>query len=545
MCTSANKVGQQIGARGARPGPNAPRPCGTGPIGRPVALAMAFLLTMGCTVGPKYVRPPVQTPTTYKEIPQAAGNESEFWQTSQPRDGTKRGEWWKVFNDPQLNELEDKASSSNQEIVAATNNFLAARALVREARAQYFPTVTTNPGITNERPSPGQFGGLRAGSSMGVSLSVKSYTNYSLPFDASWEPDFWGRVRSGVKSNVYAAQATAADLENVRLSVHAELAADYFELRAQDSLKEVLDSTVNAYQDALNLNRAQYRAGLGTDEAVAQAEAQLKAAQAQDTNLGILRAQYEHAIAVLVGEPASTFSLPVKSHPTNPPNIPAGVPSELLERRPDIAAAERSVAQANAQIGVAKTAYFPSILLSAAGGFGNSSASNWFTWPSRFWSVGPSLAETLFDAGLRRATMEQYRASYEAAVANYRQTVLTAFQQVEDNLASLRILSQDIEQQDSAVGAAARSLQEATARYKAGLDPYLNVISAQTILLDDQQTAVNFRMQQMVASVQLIKALGGGWDSAQLPSPNQLKTKMGRSPGYPDDRPREGGSVGY
>ena len=489
---------------------------------------MILLLMMGCTVGPRYVRPPVETPTAYKEIPQAAAMESESWQASQPKDATNRGKWWKVFNNPQLDELEEKASSSNQEIVGAINNFVAARAMVREARAQYFPTLTSNPSITNARPSPAQFGGVRAGSSMGVSLSVRSYTSYSLPFDASWEPDFWGRLRNGVRTNVYAAQASAADLENVRLSVQAELAADYYELRAQDSLKEVLDATVNADQDALNHTRAQYKAGLGSEEAVAQAEAQLKAAQAQDTNLGILRAQYEHAIAVLAGQPPSTFSLPAQSHPTNPPPIPVGVPSELLERRPDIAAAERSMAQANAQIGVAKTAYFPAILLSATGGFGNSSASNWFTWPSRFWSAGPSLAETIFDAGLRRATMEQYRASYEATVANYRQTVLTAFQQVEDNLASLRILSQDIEQQEAAVEAAARSLQEATVRYKAGLDPYLNVISAQTILLNDQQTAVNFRMQQMVASVQLIKALGGGWDSAQLPAPNRLKASAGR-----------------
>jgi len=485
-----------------------------------------LLPAMGCVVGPKYARPPVQTPPAYKEIPQATAATSESWQTSQPKDETDRGKWWKAFNDPQLDKLEEKASSSNQEVIAAADNFLAARALVREARAQYFPTVSANPSITNERPSSAQFGGLNAGSSMGIALTVKSYTDYSLPFDASWEPDFWGRIRSGVRSNIYAAQASAADLENIRLSEQAELAADYYELRAQDFLKEVFDSTVNAYQDALNLTRAQYTAGLGSDEAVAQAETQLKTAQAQDTNLAILRAQYEHAIAVLVGEPASTYSLPVQSVPTNPPSIPAGVPSELLERRPDIAAAERSMAQANAQIGMAKTAYFPAILLSATGGFGNSSAANWFTWPSRFWSVGPSLAETIFDAGLRRATMDQYRASYEATVAIYRQTVLTAFQQVEDNLASLRILSQDIEQQDAAVEAAARSLQEATVRYKAGLDPYLNVISAHTILLNGQQTAVNFRMQQMVASVQLIKTLGGGWDSAQLPSLNQLKARV-------------------
>ena len=502
-----------------------------GPIVLLTALAMALLLMMGCAVGPKYVRPPVQTPPAYKEMPESAVREPESWRTSQPKDGTDRGKWWKIFNDPQMDELEEKASSSNQEIMAAMDNFLAARALVREARAQYFPTVTTNPSVMNSRPSPGQFGGLQAGSSTATGLTVRSYTDYSLPFDASWEPDFWGRIRGGVRSNVYAAQASAADLENVRLSVHAELAADYYELRAQDSLKGLLDATVSAYQDALDLARTQYKAGLGSDETVAQAEAQLKAAQAQDTNLGILRAQYEHAIAVLVGEPASTFSLPAQPYPTDLPKIPAGVPSELLERRPDIAAAERSVAQANAQVGVAKTAYFPTILLSATGGFGNSSAANWFTWPSRFWSVGPSLAETIFDAGLRRATLEQYRASYEAAIANYRQTVLTAFQQVEDNLASLRILSQDIEQQDAAVEAAARSLREATVRYKAGLDPYLNVISAQTILLNDQQTAVSFRMQQRVASVQLIKALGGGWGSAELPSPNQLKTKMGRSPG--------------
>jgi NodT family efflux transporter outer membrane factor (OMF) lipoprotein len=496
-----------------------------GRIVLPAALGTILLLVTGCRVGPKYVRPPVASPPAYKEIPQAAANGSEVWRATQPRDGTNRGNWWKVFNDPQLNELEEKASSSSQEIAAAANNFLAARTLVREARSQYFPTVTANPSILDSRPSPGQFGGLQAGSVSGSGLSVKSYTDYSLPFDASWQPDFWGRIRGAVRANIYAAQASAADLENVRLSVQAELAADYYELRAQDSLKELFDSTVIAYQDALNLARAQYKAGLGNDEAVAQAEAQLKATQAQDTNLGILRAQYEHAIAVLIGQPASTFSLPPKRLAANPPAIPVGIPSELLERRPDIAAAERSVAQANAEIGVAKAAYFPTILLTATGGFGNSSAASWLTWPSRFWSVGPSLAETIFDAGLRKATVQQYRATYDQTVANYQQTALTAFQQVEDNLAALRILSQDIEQQDAAVQAATRNLQEAGVRYKAGLDPYLNVITAQTVLLTDQQAAVNFRMQQMVASVQLIKALGGGWDSAQIPSDKEVGSK--------------------
>jgi NodT family efflux transporter outer membrane factor (OMF) lipoprotein len=491
----------------------------------PIALTALLLLVEGCSVGPKYVRPRVPTPPAYKEAPPAAAKETEIWRAAQTREGANRGNWWKIFNDPQLNELEEKANSSSQEIAAAAGNFLAARALVREAHSQYFPTVTTNPSIINSRPSPGQFGGVQAGSTSGVGLTVKSYTDYSLPFDASWEPDFWGHIRSTVRANIYAAQASAADLENVRLTVQAELAVDYYELRAQDSLKELFDSTVRAYQDSLNLTSALYKAGMGNDEAVAQAEAQLKAAQAQDTNLGILRAQYEHAIAVLIGQPASSFSLQPTALAANPPAIPPGIPSELLERRPDIAAAERSVAQANAEIGVAKAAYFPTILLGASGGFGNSSAASWFTWPSRFWSVGPSLAETIFDAGLRKATVQQYRATYDQTVANYRQTALTAFQQVEDNLAALRILSQDIDQQDAAVQAARRSFQEAEVRYKAGLDPYLNVITAQTVLLTYQQTAVSLRMQQMVASVQLIKALGGGWDSSQIPSEKEMGSK--------------------
>jgi NodT family efflux transporter outer membrane factor (OMF) lipoprotein len=414
--------------------------------------------------------------------------------------------------------LEEKASSSNQQIAAAADNFLAARALVRQARSQYFPTLSTNPSITRQRPSPAQFSGLEASSSSSSGIAVQTYTDYSLPFDASWEPDFWGRVRNSVRASTYAAQASAADLENVRLGVQAELAVDYYELRAQDSMKELFDSTVLAYQETLELTRSQYRAGLSSDEAVAQAEAQLKAAQAQDTNLGILRAQYEHAIAVLTGQSPSAFSLPANDLEAGIPAIPVGIPSELLERRPDIASAERAVAQANAEIGVAKAAYYPNIVLSATGGFGNSSILSWLTWPSRFWSVGPGVAETIFDGGLRKATVQQYRATYDQTVANYQQIVLTAFQQVEDNLASLRILRQDIDEQNAATEAAARALHEATVRYKAGLDPYLNVIAAQTALLNDQQTAVTFRMERKVAEVQLIKALGGGWNASQLPS---------------------------
>ena len=497
-------------------------------IGRTVsqiALLTALLLVMGCSVGPKYVRPPVQSPPSYKELPQGTASGSDLFRTARPSDGTTRGKWWEVFDDPELDGLEAKAEVSNQEIAAAAASFLAARAVVREARSQYFPTVSANPSIVNSRPSPGQFGGLQAGTSSGSALTVKSFTDYSLPFDASWEPDFWGRIRNTVKANIYAAQASAADLENVRLTDQAELAVDYYELRAQDSLKELLDSTVVAYQETLDLTASQYKAGLSNDEAVAQAEAQLRAAQAQDTNLGILRAQYEHAIAVLIGQPASTFSLGASALTANPPAIPVGIPSELLERRPDIAAAERSVAQANAQIGVAKAAYYPTIQLSASGGLGASSITDWFTWPSRFWSVGANVAETIFDAGLRKATVQQYRATYDETVADYQQTVLTAFQQVEDDLSSLRILSQDIDQQNQAVEAAIRSLQEATVRYKSGLDPYLNVIAAQTVLLSDQQTAVSFRMQQMVAAVGLIKALGGGWNFSEIPSPKEVEIR--------------------
>ena len=489
----------------------------------------AALLQAACVVGPKYARPSVPDPPTYKEFAQKGDEADRQWKVARPDDAAIRGKWWEAFHDPQLNELEEKAGSSNQNIAAAAANFLAARALVRQARSQYFPTVSANPSIMNSRTSPGQLGGITGGSSSG--LTIKTYTDYSLPFDASWEPDFWGRVRSSVRANVYAAQSSAADLENVRLSEQAELAVDYYELRAQDSLKQLLDSIVAAYQDTLDLTQSQYQAGLCNDEAVAQAEAQLRAAQAQDTDLGVLRAQYEHAIAVLTGQPASTFSLPAQALEAKPPATPVGIPSELLERRPDIAAAERGMAQANAQIGVAKAAYFPSVILSASGGLGNTSISDWFKWPSRFWSVGQSLAETIFDAGLRRATVQQYQANYDQTVANYRQTVLTSFQQVEDNLASLRILSQAIDQQDAAVEAAARSLHEATARYKAGVDPYLNVIVAQTTLLNDQQTAVNFRMQEMVASVQLIKALGGGWNAAQIPSPKEIRAQAPTSSG--------------
>ena len=372
--------------------------------------------------------------------------------------------------------------------------------------------------------APGSGSGSGSGGS--TAATNLNFTQYSLPFDATWQPDLWGRIRNTVRSQVYGAQASAADLENVRLTAQSELAVDYFSLRTQDSLQQLLDSTVVAYQESLKLTQALYETGIDSDEAVAQAETLLETTQAQATGVGIARAQFEHAIAVLVGKPASDFSIPVEPLRTKPVAVPFGVPSQLLERRPDIAAGERLVAQANAQIGIAKAAYYPTVTLSAIVGLESSSAASWFSWPSRFWSVGPALAETLFDAGLRHATVQQFEGAYNQTVANYRQAVLTGFQQVEDNLATLRILSTEIQQQDNAVKSAERNLTVATDRYKLGIDPYLNVITAETLLLSDKETAVNLRNQQITSSVQLIEALGGGWDKSQLPSGQQIIAKM-------------------
>jgi len=473
-------------------------------------LAAAAVFISACAVGPKYTRPSAPVPPAYQE---PAPDVVDAWKRAQPGDTVARGSWWERFHDARLNELEEHLNRSNQTVAAAAAGVQIARAVVREARSQYFPAVTANPAINYARVTAG----------FGVPLG-NVYTSYLLPFEASWEPDLWGRVRKTVSSSTLTAQASVADFENVRLAAQAELAADYYELRAQDALKDVLDAAVAAYQETVEITSARYIAGLESDEAVAQAEAQLRATQAQDLNLGVLRAQYEHAIATLMGEPASTFSLPAQRVEFTPPATPPGLPSELLERRPDIAAAERAVAAANEQIGIASAAFFPTVLLNATGGFQGLSLAQWLTWPSRIWSVGPSLAQTIFDAGLRRATVQQVRASYDQTVANYRQTVLTAFQQVEDNLAALRVLTQVIEQQDAAVDAAKRALDEADARYRGGVDPYLNVITAQTTLLNSQLTAVSFRMQQMVASVQLIKALGGGWDVSQMPAASALST---------------------
>jgi NodT family efflux transporter outer membrane factor (OMF) lipoprotein len=473
---------------------------------------------IGCNVGPKYHTPTVQAPAAYKEVTPENAKDIDNWKVAQPSDAVMKGKWWEVFNDPELNALEEKATTSNQTIVSAAASFMAARAMVKEARAQLFPTVTTNPSISYQHESGtlNQFKGS-GGGGVGTATGA-TFTDYDLPFDATWVPDLWGKVRNTIRSNQYAAQSSAADLANTRLTVQAEVAVDYFQLRSQDALKQLLDSTVGAYKTSLDLTKALFETGIESDEDVAQAETQLETTQALDTNVGILRSQYEHAIAVLTGQPPSTFSIPYKPLAAVPPPIPFGVPSELLERRPDIAASERLVAQANAQIGIARAAYFPTVTLSASAGLESSLIADWFTWPSRVWAIGPSAAETIFDGGLRRATVQQYRAQYDETVANYRQTVLSAFQGVEDNLSNLRILSQEIQQQDVAIKSSQRYLSLATDRYRLGIDPYLDVITAQTTVLSNQQTMVNLKIQQITSSVQLIEALGGGWTRSQMPT---------------------------
>jgi NodT family efflux transporter outer membrane factor (OMF) lipoprotein len=478
--------------------------------GRLTLAAVAGVLTLitGCVVGPNYVRPPVITPDAYKDV--------DGWKMAQPQDEVIRGAWWEIFSDPQLNALEAQVSVSNQNLVVAEATYRQARALVREARASYFPTVTLGIGYTRFRDSA-TLGTSSVGASTGGGSSSPQ-SDFQLGLDFSWELDLWGRIRRTVESNQASAQASAGDLESARLSFQAELAQDYVQLRTLDAQQQLLDATVAAFAKALQLTKNQYASGVASEVDVVQAETQLKTTQAQAIDVGVQRAQLEHAIALLIGTPASTFSLPAAPLTATPPPIPVGVPSALRERRPDIAAAERRVAAANAQIGVAEAAYFPTLTLSASSGFESSSLSQWLTAPSRFWSVGPSLSETVFDGGLRRAQTDFARAGYDASVGTYRQTVLTAFQAVEDNLAALRLLEQEAQVQDEAVQAAQKSVTLTTNQYKAGTVSYLNVITAQTIALTDETTAVQIRGRRMSAAVLLIQALGGGWNVSALPS---------------------------
>jgi len=464
---------------------------------RYILAAGALLAFSACTIGPNYVRPTAPVPAAFKEV---AG-----WKIAQLGEGRIGEAWWQLFNDPQLSSLEEQVVVSNQNVIAAEAQLRQAKALVQAARAGYYPTVSTAPSITRSRMS----GNLTAGTST-------SSTDYSLPFDLSWEADIWGKIRRSIEASRNSSQASEADLAAARLSAQAELAQDYFLLRIQDAQKELLDQTVASFQKALDLTQNRYAGGVAARADVLQAETQLKTARAQAIDLGVQRAQLEHAIALLIGKPASTFSLAAAPLATVFPVIPAGLPSQLLERRPDIASAERRMAAANAQIGVAKAAYYPSVSLSASAGLQALSLANWFTWPSRFWALGPAVSETLFDGGLRHAQTEQVRAAYDATVATYRQTVLTGFQEVEDNLAALRILQAEAQAQDDAVKAANESLTVSLNQYRAGIISYINVTVAQSTALANQRTAVGILGQRLTASVLLIKAVGGGWDAASL-----------------------------
>ena len=463
--------------------------------------AAVVLLSAGCMVGPDYSKPSVPMTATYKE--------DQGWKLAQPRDDIPRDMWWEIFGDPQLNALEEQVSQANQNVKVAEAHFRQARALIGFARAGLFPTITAGATANSVRDSTNR--------PFVTSANGASTGDFLLTGDISYEIDLWGRIRRSVTAAREEAQATAGDLESARLSIQAELAVDYLELRSADAQQRLLNDTVQAFKEALQLTINRFEGGAAPKSDVAQAQTQLETTQVQATDIAVQRAQLEHAIAVLIGKPPAEFSLPPAPLDLQPPDIPAGLPSELLERRPDIAAAERRVAEANEQIGIAKAAYFPTVTLNALLGFESSSIRNLGGWQSFLWAVGSSLAQTIFDGGRRRATSEAALANYDATVASYRQATLDAFQQVEDNLAALRILEQETQQQERAVVSARESLQLFTNRYKGGVDNYLQVITAQTVALANERNQVDIMRRRMDASVLLVKALGGGWNVADLP----------------------------
>lgn len=495
------------------------------------SVALLSLALSACVVGPKYHAPAPPAPApAYKEAPAQAPTDGT-WTVAQPSDGKLQGKWWEIFSDPELNALEDQLNINNQNIKQYFENFMEARAVVREARSQYFPSISAAPSVTHSRTSQNLAGLSSANSSGSGSTGTATTTQqlqstlYSLPLEASWAPDIWGKVRNTVREEQYSAQVSAADLANETLTEQAALAEFFFEIRGQDALQKIFDDTVAADQKEVDLTRSLYESGMTTEISVVEAETTLQSAQAGATNVGIARAQYEHAIAMLIGRAATGFSIPVKPMTVAPPPIPVGLPSDLLQRRPDIAATERTMAAANASIGIAHAAYYPNLALTGEFGLESSSIGNWLSWPSRFWSVGATLSETLFDAGLRRATVQQFVATYNADLAAYRQTVLTAFQQVEDSLAEVRILSKEIQQQQQAVNSAQKSLQLEESRYQTGIDPYVDVLVAQLTVLSNMQTLNTLQVEEMTSAVVLIQSLGGGWDASQLPDPGEVTKK--------------------
>lgn len=471
-------------------------------LGLEVLLALAALPFSGCTVGPNYHTPVTETPQAYKEV--------GSWKPAQPNDQNLGGTWWTIFQDSQLDALEAQVNVSNQNLKAAEAQYQQARAALRYSRADYYPTVTAGPSATRARtsanrpPPSSTFNGI-------------TENDFVLPFDLSYQVDVWGRVRRTVESLREQTQASAADLATVNLSMHADLAIDYFQARSLDAQEQLLNSTVKQYEQALELTQNRFQGGVASQVEVEQAKTQLETVRAQAVDVGVLRAQFEHAVAILIGKPPAEFTLPPLPLTAPPPHVPLSVPSELLERRPDIAAAERRVAAANAQIGVAKSAYYPTINLGASGGFESTSITTLLQGPSGLWAFGLSSVVTVFDVGRRRALTDEARAAYDFQVAAYRQSVLNGFQQVEDNLAAVRILEHEAKVQDEAVAAAQRSLDLSITRYKGGVTSYLEVTIAQSAALSDQVTAVNILGRRMANMVLLIQALGGGWDRSSLP----------------------------
>ena len=473
------------------------------------AVLGALLVSSGCMVGPNYRRPPAPVAPLFKEKP------PEGWKEAQPSDAALKGKWWEIYNDPKLNELEEQVSISNQNVLQAEAQYRAARASVQIARSALFPTLTAGPTIGVSQGS----GGV---SSNQVAAAEGIHTTYQIPFDVSYQVDLWGSIRRNVRANAVTAQATEAQLENIKLTYQADLAQDYFQLHGTDGDIALLQSTVDSYSGFLKLTQARHDSGIASGADVAQAQTQLDSAKEQLIDFGVARTQYEHAIAILIGKPPAELTIASETLKREPPQVPVAFPSTLLERRPDIATSERQMATLNEQIGIAEAAYYPSLTLSGGAGLASSSFVSLFTWAGRFWTAAGTLSETLYDAGKRRAQVNLAEANYDAAMAAYRQTVLTAFQQVEDNLSALRILEQETGATTETVQAAQTALDITVAQYKAGTATYLQVETQQTALFAEQEALVNLLTRRMVASVLLVQALGGGWDTSQLPEVSAL-----------------------
>jgi NodT family efflux transporter outer membrane factor (OMF) lipoprotein len=516
--------------------------------------AGGLILSAGCNFAPRYDPPKTDTTPAFKEaVPGDPAGQG--WRIAAPRDAELRGNWWQAYQDPLLNDLEARVAISNQTIVAAEASYRAAHALVLEAQAQLFPSFSLDPSMTRSKSSAAvaDLGGSASGttttgtttSGTGTTTTASTSTGapsgsslthnvFTFPLEASYQIDLWGSIRNTVAANRFAAQASAAQLANALLSTHTLLAQDYFQLRVADEQRRILETTVADYRESLHLVHTLVKSGVDSEADVATAETQLESAMAQATDVGVARAQYEHAIAVLIGVAPAKFSIPYQHFNQQLPTIPVGVPSDLLERRPDIAAAERQVAQSNAQIGVARAAFFPSLTLSGSAGYESTTLSQLFDFPNRFWSVGPSLAQVLFDGGARSAAVAQARALNDSQVATYRQTVLSAFQSVEDNLAALRILAQELAQAHRATVAAKRAVELTIVLYRNGVDSYANVIVAQNAFLSARETELQVQLRELTASVALVNDLGGGWSTSQWDETE----RMAEHPADPNQGPQ-------